>query len=80
MQLHTLTACRVGVSHRFRPKWVQTQRNEGTSTHSDAGAESRARLRASSTDVVAHSRVLAAGRVQVSHRSWTVSAGETAGP
>lgn len=49
-------------------------------THSDAGAESRARLGASSADVVAHSRVLAAGRVQVSHRPWTVSAGETSGP
>lgn len=50
------------------------------STHGDAGAEPRARLRAGSTDVVAHSRILAAGRVQVCHRPWTVSTGETSGP
>lgn len=50
------------------------------STHCDAGAKPRARLRASSTDVVAHSGILAARSVQVSHRPWTVSTGETSGP
>lgn len=86
-QLHMLAVCRVSVwtqrcyfATGQRSKWAQTQRNVRTSTHSDAGAKSGARLRARGTDVVAHSRVLAAGRVQVSHRPWTVSAGETAGP
>lgn len=64
--------------------WVEVKlgwdRKGRAHTHSDAGAESRARLRTSSADVVAHSRVLAAGCVQVSHRPWTVSAGETSGP
>lgn len=49
-------------------------------THRDAGAEAGAGLRAGGADVVAHSRVLVAGRVQVSHRARTVGAGEAAGP
>lgn len=49
-------------------------------THRDAGAEAGAGLRARSADVVAHSRVLVAGRVQVGHRPRTVGAGEAAGP
>lgn len=48
-------------------------------THRDAGAEAGAGLRAGGADVVAHGRVLVAGSVQVSHRAWTVGAGETAG-
>lgn len=49
-------------------------------THRDAGAEAGAGLRAGGADVVAHGRVLVAGSVQVSHRAWTVGAGEAAGP
>lgn len=49
-------------------------------THRDAGAEAGAGLRAGSADVVAHGRVLVAGSVQVSHRAWTVGAGEAARP
>lgn len=49
-------------------------------THRDAGAEAGAGLRARSADVVAHSRILVAGRVQVSHRPRTVGAGEAAWP
>lgn len=60
--------------------WSQTWQKVCISTHGDAGAEPRARLRASSADVVSHSRILAAGRVQVRHRPWTVSTGETSGP
>lgn len=72
--------------HRRGGSWAQgafrhdTTQSLHESTHCDAGAKPRARLRASSTDVVAHSRVLAARSVQVGHRPWTVSAGETSGP
>lgn len=79
--------------HNHRQNLVQSQNRSSevkvrsdttdslhSSTHCDAGAKPRARLRASSTDVVAHSRVLAAGSVQVSHRPWTVSTRETSGP
>lgn len=46
----------------------------------DTGAKPRAGLGASSTDVVSHGRILAAGSVQVSDRAWTVSTRETSGP
>lgn len=58
----------------------ETGREVRRRTHRDAGAEAGAGLRARSADVVAHSRVLVAGRVQVSHRTRTVGAGEAAGP
>lgn len=58
----------------------ETGREVRRRTHRDAGAEAGAGLRARSADVVAHSRVLVAGRVQVSHRTRTVGAREAAGP
>lgn len=68
------------LTQNYAQGWGQTRQTVCISTHGDAGAKPRARLRASSTDVVAHSRILAAGCVQVSHWPWTVSTRETSGP
>lgn len=43
-------------------------------------AKARARLRASSTYVIAHTRVLAGGAIQVSHGSWTARSRKSSRP
>lgn len=49
-------------------------------TYSNAVAEARARLGASSTNVVAHAGVLARSAIEVSHGPGTVGAREGSGP